>query len=58
MDMSIVEMTRQTGKNLADFITHIAAHIEKLENENAELRRELELRNTDGSENREGSQSL
>jgi hypothetical protein len=54
MEISIVEMTRQTGKNLAEFVTHIANHIEKLEAENAELKRQLELRNSDSTENREG----
>lgn len=58
MEISIVEMTRQTGKNLAEFVTHIANHIEKLEAENAELKRQLELRNSDSTENGERVQDV
>ena len=44
---SISEMLRITGNNTAMFMEQVALHVEKLEAENAELRRKLEAHNDD-----------
>jgi len=45
--MSIVELTKTTAVNLHELLMQLAAHIESLETENADLKRKLELNNDD-----------
>ncbi len=44
---SISEMLRVTGNNTAMFMEQVALHIEKLEAENAELKRKLSSETND-----------
>lgn len=39
--INIVDLTRVTAKNLYEMLTEISNHIEKLQTENAELKRKL-----------------
>jgi uncharacterized protein (UPF0335 family) len=41
MEHSIIDITRSTADNMKEFLLQLAAHIERLETENAELRRAL-----------------
>ena len=46
-DFNVVEVTRTTAKNMYELLMQLASHIEKLEAENTELKRKLELHNDD-----------
>jgi hypothetical protein len=45
--INIVELTKSTAKNLFEMMMELAAHIEKLEVENAELRNKLSAKTND-----------
>lgn len=47
MEHSIIDITRSTADNMKEFLMQLAAHIERLEAENAELRRALGKENND-----------
>jgi hypothetical protein len=46
-EINIVDITRATAKNLYELMQELASHIEKLQSENAELKRKPELNNDD-----------
>jgi len=45
--INIVDLTRVTAKNMYEVLMELATHIEKLQTENAELKRKLELNQDD-----------
>jgi hypothetical protein len=47
MRQSIIEITRNTADNMKELLMQLAEHIEKLEAENAELRRALGAKEND-----------
>jgi hypothetical protein len=46
-DFNVAEVTRTTATNMHDLLMQLASHIEKLEADNAELKRKLELHEDD-----------
>ena len=46
-DFNGAEVTRTTAKNMYELLIQLATHIEKLEAENTELKRKLELHEDD-----------
>lgn len=44
---NIPEVVRNTAKNMYELLVQLAAHIEKIEKENAEMRETLEANNDD-----------
>jgi len=46
-DFNVAEVTKTTAKNMYELLLQLASHIEKLEAENAELKRKLELHEDD-----------
>lgn len=45
--INIVDLTRVTAKNIYEMLMELASHIEKLQAENAELRRKLSAKTDD-----------
>jgi hypothetical protein len=45
--INIVDLTRVTAKNMYEMLMELSTHIEKLQAENAELKRKLELHQDD-----------
>jgi len=45
--LNVAEVTKTTAQNMYELMMQLAAHIEKLEYENTELKRKLELHNDD-----------
>lgn len=45
--LNVAEVTKTTAQNMYELMIQLAAHIEKLEYENAELKRKLELHSDD-----------
>jgi uncharacterized protein (UPF0335 family) len=45
--MNIVNITKDTAKNMYEMLMQLAAHIEKLEAENAELKQKIEAQSDD-----------
>ena len=46
-NFDVAEVTRTTAKNMYELLLQLASHIEKLEAENSELKRNLELHQDD-----------
>ncbi len=46
-DFNVVEVTKTTAKNMYELLMQLANHIEKLEAENADLKRKLRLHDDD-----------
>jgi hypothetical protein len=46
-NFDVAEVTRTTAKNMYELLLQLASHIEKLEAENSELKRKLELHQDD-----------
>ena len=46
-NINIVDLTRITAKNMYEMLMELSAHIEKLQLENADLKRKLELQQDD-----------
>jgi hypothetical protein len=46
-NINIVDLTRITAKNMYEMLMELSAHIEKLQAENADLKRKLELQQDD-----------
>ena len=47
IDFNVAEVTKTTAKNMYELLLQLASHIEKIEAENAELKRKLELHQDD-----------
>ena len=45
--MSIIELTKTTAQNIYDMLIQLASHIEKLEAENADLKKKLSAHDDD-----------
>jgi len=46
-DFNVAEVTRTTATNMYELLMQLASHIEKLQAENIELKRKLELHQDD-----------
>ena len=46
-NFNVAEVTKTTAKNMYELLLQLASHIEKIEAENAELKRKLELHQDD-----------
>jgi uncharacterized protein (UPF0335 family) len=46
-DFNVAEVTKTTAKNMYELLMQLASHIEKLEAENADLKKKLSLHDDD-----------
>ena len=46
-DFNVAEVTKTTAKNMYDLLMQLASHIEKLETENADLKKKLSAQDDD-----------